>query len=137
MKTYVSYLILVSLLSGYACSQRNAVAPTKTLNSADLVFREGSCGESTKVLKSVAGQKGIVRYNSNEQKHTIVVTIPNTYDSQDIGVVCNLPDNLKIDGLSVTFDGDYRQYDKIPSVKVGGQTFYYLVISSLTFRPSN
>lgn len=89
---------------------------------------DGICG-SGKIEKSVSNTEGIVYYNTEEKAFNIVVTIPNTYDSQDIGFVCELPENLEQDGTKVIFSGDYRDYGK--HAAIGGQEYYYLTLSKI------
>lgn len=86
---------------------------------------------SGKILKSAKDRTGKVYYNSLEKKYAIHASERGTYDSQDIGFLCNPPDSLKKDGLSVTFDGDYYAYEKDRVAPVGGATYYYLQIMKL------
>lgn len=86
---------------------------------------------SGKIQKSVKDRSGKVYYNSLEKKYAIHVSEQGTFDSQDIGFLCNPPDSLKKDGLAVTFDGDYYAYEKGRVAPIGGATYYYLQILKL------
>ena len=97
-------------------------------NGDDPNAKDGICG-SGKIEKSVTNTEGIIYYNTQEKAFNIVVTIPNTYDSQDIGFVCELPENLKQDGAKVIISGDYRGYGK--QAAIGGQKYYYLSLSKI------
>lgn len=117
--------LLIVLLAGAGCrstKQSLSTAPTTV----------SPCGSNNKLEKAVHDQPGIIRYDAEEKQYRIVVTIPNTIDSQDIGIVCQLPQMLQHDGLNVVFDGEYRHYDKTTKTMVGGQSFYYLTIRKLT-----
>ena len=94
------------------------------------------CGSSSKIVKKVKNQEGRLLYSETEKRHIIVVTIPNTIDSQDVGVVCNVPEGIdtsNLDGSSMTviFSGKYKEYDKVPQQMTGGQTFYYLTLDKI------
>lgn len=123
------------MLTLTACTKAQNVKPEITLNAQALATEKIECGVPNSSVKKVSGQAGKVYYNTYEKAYTIVVTIPGTFDSQDIGVLCNIPQELKTDGLSVKFDGEYRKYDKQPSVVIGGQKFYYLLLSKVTYTP--
>jgi hypothetical protein len=83
------------------------------------------------IIKIVKNTTGTIRYSTFEKAYLVVVIIPNTIDSQDIGVVCNLPSSLKSDGIVISFGGEYRKYDKQPIKIFGGQTFYYLKLTKI------
>lgn len=82
------------------------------------------------VIKSVKNQKGTVYYNLDEKQYAIYVTIPGTIDSRDAGFICPKLDTLKIDGLSINFDGNYFSYEKDRSPPMGGLKYYYLDITN-------
>ena len=56
------------------------------------------------------------------------------YDSQDVGVVCNFPDSLKVHGLNVTFSGDLKVYDGELKPLFPGDTLYHLLITNIAHR---
>ena len=56
------------------------------------------------------------------------------YDSQDVGVVCNFPDSLKIHGLNVTFSGDLKIYDGELKPLFPGDTLYHLLVTNIAHR---
>lgn len=89
---------------------------------------DGICG-SGKIEKSVTNIEGSIHYNTEEKAFGINVTIPNTIDSEDFGFVCELAENLKQNGTTVIFSGDYRDYGK--QAPLGGQEYYYLTISKI------
>lgn len=83
----------------------------------------------TKIVKKVKDQKGIVYYHPDEQRLAVYVTIPGTYDSQDVGFICENLETLK-DGLSITFSGNYFSYEKDRKPPVGGQKYYFLEVEN-------
>lgn len=83
------------------------------------------------ILINVKERSGTIYYNSLEKKYAVHTSEQGTYDSQDIGFLCNPPDSIKIDGLAVNFDGDYYAYEKDRVAPIGGATYYYLHITKL------
>lgn len=83
------------------------------------------------VIKTVKDQNGTVRFNARENRYAIYVSIPITYDSQDLGFVCHLPDSLRKEGLSIIFDGKYHTYEKDRLPPLGGQVYYYLTLDKV------
>ena len=121
MKTYFCFTISCLFLMLFSCNKGDDVTTQQS----------GNCN-SGKIVKSVAGTEGVIYYNTSEKAFTVISTIPNTYDSQDIGILCELSENLKIDGQKVVFSGDYRKYDKV--APIGGQTYYYLEVSKISAK---
>lgn len=81
---------------------------------------------SGKIIKRVKNQKGLVYYHSEEERYVISVSIPGTYDSQDVGFLCAAPDVLKKDGLIVYFSGNYYSYKEDRKPPLSGQKYYSL-----------
>lgn len=81
---------------------------------------------SGKAIKSVKEKKGLVYYHSQEELYAIYVSIPGTFDSQDIGFICEVPDDLKKDGLIVYFSGSYYSYKEDRKPPVAGAKYYFL-----------
>lgn len=105
-------------------------------NEMTLVDDVLDCGSSPKILKKVKNQEGRLLYSEAEKRYIIVVTIPNTIDSQDVGVICNPPhgidiSNLDGNGITVIFDGKYKEYDTMPVQMFVGQIYYYLSINKI------
>jgi len=96
--------------------------------------REMTCGDGNSVVKSVKDVKGTITYNSLEKVYTIVVTMPHTIDSQDVGIICNLPKSLEEEGKQISFDGEYRTYSKQPIKIFAGQTYYYLKLTRIVVK---
>ena len=86
---------------------------------------------SGNILKSVKQRSGTIYYNSLENRYALYASEQGTYDSQDIGFLCNPPDSLKKDSLAVSFDGNYYAYEKDRVAPIGGATYYYLLITKL------
>lgn len=84
-----------------------------------------------KVLKNVQNQSGTIHFNSVEKRYAVHVSKQGTYDTQDIGFLCNPPDSLKIEGTKITFDGDYYAYEKGRVAPIGGATYFFLNILKL------
>ncbi len=82
-------------------------------------------------IKSVNGATGFIHYTDSTGEYVIYAAIPGTIDSQDVGVVCNMPAEYEIDGLSVHFSGAYYQFDREVLSGIAGQEFYYLRLTSI------
>ena len=95
-------------------------------------MKETECGAG-KVLKKVSGETGIIKYDADERKYAVAVTVPNTYDSQNVGFVCNLPASLQKEGVSIIFNGEYRPHGKKPML--GGLKYYYLKLTWVAAKP--
>ncbi len=107
MKPINCILLCLGLFCLLTCASKS-VAP-----GIQLDMKETECG-ACKVLKKISRETGIVRYDADERKYAVVVTVPNTYDSQNVGFVCNLPASLQKEGVSINFDGEYRPHGKKP-----------------------
>ena len=81
-------------------------------------------------MKSVADKKGIIWYDSKAQAFSVFVGIEGSYDSQDIGVICNITDNYKKEGLEVLFSGNYYTCNEF-SPSIPGQTYYFLEVTKM------
>lgn len=81
---------------------------------------------SAKAIKSVKGQNGLVYYHPQEELYAIYVSMPGTYDSQDVGFLCEVPDDLRKDGLTVNFSGSYYPYKEDRKPPTGGTEYYFL-----------
>ena len=85
-----------------------------------------SCAPTARSVKQAKDQVGTVFFNTTEQRYAIISAIPGTFDSQDVGFVCNLPNNLQQDGQKVVFSGTYRTYTGNAPFGPVGTTYYYL-----------
>ncbi len=83
---------------------------------------------SGKPTKTVKDQKGIIYYDSEAKLYAVSAHIPGTYDSVDVGFICDNLDSLKKEGLKITFDGNYLPYKAARKPSVAGIEYYYLDI---------
>lgn len=126
MKKHSVLLFFISLLFCVSCQD------------AEMDSGEGEidCGSSAKVVKKVRNQEGVLHYNEFLKRHTISVDKPNTYDSQDVGLVCNHQINLDFpgieEGLSVVFNGKFRESEMASPFP--GTTYYELEIQKIEIR---
>lgn len=77
------------------------------------------------VVKSVNDKKGFIWYDSQSRTYSVFASIEGTYDSQDIGIPCDMPDNYKKEGIEILFSGNYFKCKEF-SPSIPGQTYYYL-----------
>lgn len=87
---------------------------------------------SSQTVKEVSNELGFVAYHEGESKWMIVHSIAGTFDSQDLGLICDsLPKEFQQIGTRVLFSGEYKSYDKDTRPPLSGQTFYYLRIYTI------
>lgn len=87
---------------------------------------------SSRTVKEVSNVPGFVAYHEEESKWMIVHSIAGTFDSQDLGILCDsLPKEFQQIGTKVLFSGEYKSYDKDARPPLSGQTFYYLHLSTI------
>jgi|AntRauMFilla1563_2_1112583.scaffolds.fasta_scaffold04369_3 hypothetical protein len=82
------------------------------------------------IVKSVTEAKGIVWYDEQVKSYAIFAGIPETFDGQDIGIVCDLPEQFEVEATAVTFSGNYYQNSEFVS-QMPGQTYYYLELTNV------
>lgn len=115
--------ILFFLVSLLACT-------TKSLNT------EGSelCSDAGKFVKKVKSVTGSVLFDSTRQQYAIRRGIPGTYDSVDVGYLCNLPEEFRQTGLKVEFSGSYYGNDEVLASFAGLEN-YYLTVTKIAKVP--
>lgn len=90
---------------------------------------------SGKIVKSVRNQKGIVQSNAAGDQYSISVHIPGTYDSVDVGFICEASAIPKQAGLKIYVSGNYYAYTG--DEKTGypaGVELYLLDVTSFKVR---
>lgn len=82
------------------------------------------------VVKSVSDRKGIIWYDSLSHSYAVFAGIEGTYDSQDIGIPCDMPDNYNKAGLEIIFSGNYYKCEDFSPI-IPGETYYYLELTKI------
>jgi hypothetical protein len=100
-----------------------------TTKSVDAELSE-LCPDAGKFVKKVESVTGLVQFDSTRQQYLIQRAIPGTYDSVDVGYLCNLPEEFRQPGLKVEFSGSYYENDEVPASFAGLEN-YYLTVSKL------
>ncbi len=90
-----------------------------------------SCNLSN-IIKTTSDLEGTIWFNSPLNSYAIYVGIAGSYDSQDVGIACNLPEKYKIDGQKIIFSGNYAKYDKVVPQKIPGQTYYVIELTRIS-----
>lgn len=123
MKTFPQLMLLSFFILINGCGKDNDLS-----SGCDLA----SCDPQKNTVRAVTDQSGSIGYSQEEEKWLIIVAIPNTYDSQDIGIVCTgLPEKFQEIGRKVTFSGEYKEKcDKTKGV-LPGQTYFYLHVTEI------
>lgn len=110
------------------------VTSMKTISSPDSTvfanFLNRGCQDSTYFVRRVENWKGGVEYRKDLKTYVISYGIPNTWDSQYTGIICNWPQAEKWLGRSVTFSGRYYRAPGV-TIRYGGETIYYLYITAI------
>lgn len=88
------------------------------------------------VVKSVSEATGTIWFDSQAQAYAIFSGIDGTFDAQDIGVVCNLPDEYKKEGLTLVFSGKYFE-NKALTPQIPGQEYYNLELTKIVLIRDN
>ena len=118
MKVPIFCLLAMLLCTAETCEK------TEVSKAAEALPSE-SCGTDKKTVKTVSNIEGKIEFESVLQQYSIRRTIPGTYDSQDIGLLCGtIPQNLQQVGTKVLFSGAYKEYDKPSPATIGGVTYY-------------
>lgn len=113
---YLNIIFMGLLLMGGNCQKENIVE----LGDCDL----------ENVEKSVTETKGTIWFDTQAQAYSVFTGIEGTYDSQNIGIVCNLPDNFKTENLKILFSGNYYKCEEFTPL-IPGQKYYYLELTKI------
>jgi hypothetical protein len=121
-----SVIFSVLLLTGvFAGCRPKDLLPVRT-------DAQAACFESRPVIHRANQFTGTVYFQTDLGMYTIRRSVPGTYDSVWLGVVCNLPDAYKVDGKNVVFSGEYRNASDLPQItNFAGEVTYYLFLSSI------
>lgn len=115
-KTYLAIITLFAVVM--SCNQEDH--KVSNLKNCDL----------ENPIKSLSEIEGMIWYDSLTQQYSIFSGIDGSYDLQDIGIPCNLPENFHKQGLKISFDGSYYKCEEFTS-HIPGQTYYYLEITKI------
>jgi hypothetical protein len=122
MKHYLALSFILSLIL-MGCGNDE-----KPLSACDLA----PCDPQKKTVKVVADQEGRIGFSEEEGKWLIIASIPETYDSQDIGIVCTgLPENLQEVDREVLFSGTYKERCNEAKGVLPGQIYYELHLTEI------
>jgi hypothetical protein len=128
MKTAIICLFGILLCTAETCEK------TEVSKAIEALPPE-SCGADKKTVKTVSGVEGSIGFEPTLQQYFIRRSIPGTFDSQDIGLLCGtIPQNLTKIDAKVSFSGTYKSYDKPSPATIGGQTYYYLDLSKVELQ---
>lgn len=129
MKTYPKLMLLSFFILINGCGKDNELS-----SGCDLA----SCDPQKNTVKEVTDQSGSINYSQEEKKWLIIVSIPNTYDSQDIGIVCTgLPKKFQEVGREVLFSGEYKEKCDETKGMLPEQTYFYLHITEINNLKEN
>jgi dissimilatory sulfite reductase (desulfoviridin) alpha/beta subunit len=109
----VTIVVMSIIIMGSGCKDEQLVRELEPCELAD-------------IIKSTSNTQGTIWFNTSLNSYTIYVGIAGDYDTQDVGVVCNLPEKYKIDGLKITFRANYSIYKDSIYQLIPGQKYYNL-----------
>lgn len=84
------------------------------------------------LLKTTKNVSGTVHFDGST--YVIRSSHENTYDSVDVGFVCNMDDAFKKEGLELQFDAQYFKYDGSEKPAFPGTSYYYLSIRNVRLK---
>ena len=111
---------------------------TASCNKEDVRLSEPQltrCDSKRKTVKEADGLEGQIWFNKAVQEYAIYVSVDGTYDTQYVGIPCELSEEFKKEGLRVVFSGKYKDFSKQPTTVMPGQTYYYLNLSKIEIKP--
>ena len=120
MKTITKMVLIVIsiIMMGSGCEKDQSNIDIKSCNLSNMV-------------KPASNLRGTVWFKSSINSYAIYVGVEGSYDSQDVGIVCNLPEKYQVDGLKIMFSGKYFKYEKDIFQQLPGQTYYILELSKI------
>jgi hypothetical protein len=96
------------------------------------------CGMSRSSFTTVTDKEGIIGYYQKYNHWAVYSNVDsvNNIDSRMIGLVCDVPSLLKIDGLRIKFSGTYQNFNAGEKItpQMGGDQLYFLQIIKLEKR---
>lgn len=121
MKKINISIILISsvIIMGLSCEGNNN-------QEIDCLVKNRCFINESNPVKKITNQEGIIWFNNSQKNYAVYVGVTGSYDSQLVGIVCNLPKEYEVEGLEIIFSGSYYDYDKIVSDLIPGQKYYYL-----------
>lgn len=126
-----SKIALLTLLTIFAVASLASQGCKKSSIDTKLTgVAASNCPNAGAYVKKVANTKGIVWYSKEKKMYYIAVSTANL-DKQDVGFVCNIPENFKRENLRVTFNGKYFQYNE-EIAKFVATDYYYLTLEKIT-----
>ncbi len=91
------------------------------------------CEVQRNTYTAVSNKEGMIVFSNKYNRYAVslTVTTPNNIDSQVIGFVCGLNENLKTIGLRVVVSGTLRSFnsDENMTPEIAGQELYFLETS--------
>jgi hypothetical protein len=84
-----------------------------------------SCDQVKNTVFFALDWKGVMSYESDLNKWSVNVHIPNTIDGLRVCVLCSeIPDSLKVIGKQAVFSGAIKETCAKTKIQIGGQETY-------------
>lgn len=119
-KKYFTTGLIITLIQILFSCDKNEAVPLE------------SCNLNNTVIATV-NETGQLEYVDDRGFYLLRVSTQGTYNSQKVGIICNLPEEFKIDGLTVKYRGKYypANFNQVPIAV----TYYELELSSIERAP--
>lgn len=118
---YFAFFLLI-VISSMQAFKVSLISPPRT---QDCIFDS--------LIQTRVEGKGTIWYDDEAKAYAVFTSVEGGFDSQLIGVACNLPDEFKVKGLEVVFTGAYYKCDQYKP-RFPGQTYYFLKVYSIRRR---
>lgn len=113
-------VLLFLVLVGFRCKKDNS---------------DKFCEISRSEFKTVNNKEGMIGYYAKYNRWAVYLKVDslNNIDSRIIGLTCNMPASLQIDGLSVILTGIFKNFntDEKITPQMGGDELYYFEFSKI------
>jgi hypothetical protein len=122
--------LLILLVLALGCDDKTAPVLPDSKEPISIVLPKNTCSSSLTSEKKVTQQSGRIGFRDDLNMYYINVYVGGI-DNTLSGLVCNMPDELKIIDKQVVFEGEYFTANQLPYPKFGGETMRYLVLTSI------
>lgn len=100
---------------------------------------DGFCTVQRTDHLQVNNKEGIVVYYQKYDRWAIYssINIAGNIDSKMIGLSCDIPSDMKIEGLAITFSGTFKKFNSDENItpQMGGEELYFLSLMQFSKKP--
>lgn len=122
--------LFILLVLALGCDDKKELVSPDSKEPTSIVLPKNTCSSSLISEKKVTQLAGRIGFRDDLNMYYINVYLGGI-DNTLSGLVCNMPDELKIVDKQVIFDGEYFTANQLPYPRFGGETMRYLVLTSI------